>query len=1161
MRDGLPDARVTAILASSDGFLWVGTRKGLARYDGIGFRVYTRVSYPELPADEILALAEDASGALWIGTQGGLARYEMGRLTRIEVADSLRTGKIQALLPLPGGGVIVGTASRVFTVGAPVKTAIFSSPEPAQALVRNHTGEVWALSRNLYQLHDSGYTPDTSFTALQNERALTVDSTGALWVSDYSNLAIRRPTPSGRTFQAVPSGNGLPLGSIRALATASDSSVWVAIDGAGVYRYDDRRWVRVELDSVAAGAVRVLCPASDGSMWIGSLNGLTHAWAARFNTYRTGTNLARDYVWQLLPVRDGSFWLGSNEAGPSRLINGKLVLVTSRTPFPPRPVAALAEARNGDIWLAFRGGGIGRYVDGDFRYEPAIEGPGGFEIQSILEDRHGAIWLGTTQGLFRREGKTFRLQTNLDGPSNPNIYVLREAPNGDIWMGGPNTLIRRDTAGVYHAIVTPTKTEIAGIEDLEPDGDRLWIASARDGIGLYTGGHLTVFSKTVQGLLRETHRVLPDTLGYLWVTSNQGLQRLRARDLLNVAAGHSISPFIEDFDRDDGLITTEFNTTGGGGGSRTADGRLWFPSPVGVVEVDPARFRADTAAPRAVIDQVLLDNRDVTGEPMDRLDWRGSRLTIRYTVVSAVKGPDLRFRYRLDPADPTWVDAGGGLEAQYASLTSGRYVFSVQAGTGGDQWSGTPATLEIMLAPRLYERSWFLALMATLAAAIFAAAYRWRTGRLKLYSRRLEEVVMARTGELRASRDELESRVQDRTRQLEKELSERTRLERQLVQAQQLESVGRLAGGVAHDINNLMTAVLGYAQLVEEAAHDRPELREDVQQIRLAAERASGVSQQLLAFGRRQIFNPQVLSLNDIILALDPMLRRTVGASIEIVTLPGEDVDNVQVDRVQIEQVVINLVANARDAMPDGGKLWLETRNVKLAAETMVGGTLVAPGDYVQLTVRDSGTGISAENLPHLFEPFFTTKEVGKGSGMGLATSYGIVKQSGGFIAIDSEPDVGATFRILLPRTLERSPSAPAARTVPTTGGNEVVLLVEDEPQLRALAGRFLRRIGYTVLDAADGEEALRVAGDATLPIAVMVTDLVMPRMGGLELAARMRAEGRRCRILLVSGFVEREVPPDLIRQPGVAFLAKPFRLPELASRIRTLLDSPDGPV
>jgi signal transduction histidine kinase/ActR/RegA family two-component response regulator len=705
--------------------------------------------------------------------------------------------------------------------------------------------------------------------------------------------------------------------------------------------------------------------------------------------------------------------------------------------------------------------------------------------------------------------------------------------------------------------VHPADGSIAGVEDLFVDGDRLWITSFRDGLALYSGGRLTTFRGQVPGLLREAHRVMPDRFGFLWISSNLGLQRIRISDLLAIAADRPVSPFIEDFDREDGLLSVEFNSSGGAAGARTADGHLWFPSPVGIVEVDPARFRSDSAPSRAVIDQVLLDDRDVTSEVGERLSWRGGRLTIRYTVPSVSKTKSLRFRYRLEGVDPAWIDVGTAREAVYPNLRSGHYTFSVQAGPGSGLWPSAPSTLEISLAPHLYEQRWFLILMMTLAAGAVAAAYRWRTGRLVMQSRRLEQLVAARTRELEASRDELDQRVRERTAQLEAGLMERQRLERQLVQAQKLESVGRLAGGVAHDINNLMTAVLGYAQLVEEAADNQPGLREDIQQIRLAGERAAGVSQQLLAFGRRQIFNPRVVNLNEALLGLDSMLRRSVGASIELVLLPGEHLWNVRVDPVQLEQVIINLVANARDAMPAGGKLWLVTRDLPLTEDTTVGGVPVAAGEYVELTVRDNGTGIPADVLPHIFEPFFTTKEVGKGSGLGLATSYGIVKQSGGHIIVESEWGTGTAFRILLPRSLEPSRHPDAAESLPTVGGSETILLVEDEPQLRTLAGRFLRRIGYTVLEAAEGEEALRLVAEGRHDIDAMITDLIMPRMGGLELATRMRADGQRCRILLVSGYVEREVPPELIRQPGVAFLAKPFRLTELARRLRALLDSP----
>ncbi|HTO74298.1 MAG TPA: ATP-binding protein, partial [Gemmatimonadales bacterium] len=707
------------------------------------------------------------------------------------------------------------------------------------------------------------------------------------------------------------------------------------------------------------------------------------------------------------------------------------------------------------------------------------------------------------------------------------------------------------------ALIRASDKAVGGIEDLELDGDRLWLTTFREGLALYRGGHLTVFGSRVPSLLREAHRVLPDGLGFLWISSNLGLQRVRTADLLAVAQGRPVDPFIEDFDRDDGLLSAEFNSTGGASGARSYDGHLWFPSPVGLVEVDPQLFRADTAPPRAVVDQVLLDDRDVTSEVGDRLSWRGGRLTIRYTTPAMRKSRSQRFRYQLVGVDPGWVEAGPVREAIYPNLRGGEYTFRVQAGPGGGLWPSRPVELEVRLAPKLYEQRWFLILVITLAAALVAVWYRWRTRQLVLQSRRLEQLVAARTRELEASRDELDHRVQERTMQLEAELAERQRLEQQLAQASKLESVGRLAGGVAHDINNLMTAVLGYAQLVEESAPDIPGLKEDLRQIRLAGERAAGVSQQLLAFGRRQIFNPRVVNLNEILFGLDTMLRKSVGASIELVVLPGEELWNVRVDPVQLEQVIINLVANARDAMPGGGKLWLATRDVTMTAATELGEVMVPPGEYVELTVRDTGSGVPPEVLPHIFEPFFTTKEVGQGTGLGLATSYGIVKQSGGHIIVESDWGKGAIFRVLLPRSLEESRDADTPTAAPAVGGSETILLVEDEPQLRVLASRFLRRIGYTVLEAADGEEALRVVADRKKPVDAMITDLIMPRMGGLELATRMRAAGQRCRIVLVSGYVEREVPPELIRQPGVTFLAKPFRLQELARRLRTLLDGP----
>ncbi len=378
--------------------------------------------------------------------------------------------------------------------------------------------------------------------------------------------------------------------------------------------------------------------------------------------------------------------------------------------------------------------------------------------------------------------------------------------------------------------------------------------------------------------------------------------------------------------------------------------------------------------------------------------------------------------------------------------------------------------------------------------------------------------------------------------------SERALLQEQLLQSQKLESIGRVAGGVAHDLNNMLTAVLGFTELLG-AGLATDAQRADLEQIRLGGERAANLTRQLLSFARKQPIAPRDLDLNALLENLGCLLRRVVGEQIEFAVRPCPDDAWVRADPGQLEQVVVNLVVNARDAMPGGGRLLVEASLLPAAAERVPGLPL---GDFLVIAVSDTGSGMTAEVVEHLFEPFFTTKEQGKGTGLGLASCYGIVQQAGGQIAVTTRPGEGSTFRVYLPRLQGEHVAAPPVVTLPAQGGSETVLLVEDEPQLRALASRVLREQGYRVLEATDGVHGLEVAAAYAEPIDLLLTDVVMPRLGGLQLANELRAARPAVRVLFASGYSES--PADLVAQ-GDSLLQKPFTAATLLHQVRRSLD------
>jgi CheY-like chemotaxis protein len=381
-----------------------------------------------------------------------------------------------------------------------------------------------------------------------------------------------------------------------------------------------------------------------------------------------------------------------------------------------------------------------------------------------------------------------------------------------------------------------------------------------------------------------------------------------------------------------------------------------------------------------------------------------------------------------------------------------------------------------------------------------------------------------------------------------------------LLQTQRLEAIGRMAGGVAHDFNNLLSAILGYAGLLESGLGPEHPLLGDVEGVQLAADKAATLVRQLLAFSRRQVLQTQILDLNAVVGEMHRMLRRIIGEDIELVTVLEASPATVRADRMQLEQVVMNLAVNAADAMPDGGRLGVATEDAELDALQARALGLPGPGRHVALTVSDTGIGMDAETRSSVFEPFFTTKAPGLGTGLGLATVYGIVLQSGGSIRVDSTPGRGSRFRILLPR-VEGEPAAGCAslpleqRALPFA--SETVLLVEDQEMLRSLARRVLESRGYTVLDAGYGDEALRLAEAHAGPIHLLLTDVVMPAMSGPELARRFAPLRPRARVLYVSGYSADERTLEQVGEGSVRFLPKPFTPDALASKVREVLDYP----
>ena len=474
--------------------------------------------------------------------------------------------------------------------------------------------------------------------------------------------------------------------------------------------------------------------------------------------------------------------------------------------------------------------------------------------------------------------------------------------------------------------------------------------------------------------------------------------------------------------------------------------------------------------------------------------------------------------------------------------------------------SGAPMHLEIEIgadtpAPRRYEAR--LQPMADAQVMLilrdvterYYAEKQLRASQLALHEahRDLERRVDERTAALARVNDELRREMAER----QAAESARSELEEQLRHAQKMEAIGRLSGGIAHDFNNLLTAIRGYSELLLASLAGSP-LRTDVEEIFNAADRAATLTGQLLAFSRRQLLSPEILVLNQRVMDMGRMLNRLIGEHIAIDLHLATDLWSVRADAAQLEQVLVNLALNARDAMPDGGRLAIETANREVSV-SQARALEISPGLFVELLVRDTGIGIPADVQGRIFEPFFTTKPKGAGTGLGLSMVYGFVRQSGGTVSVQSAPGRGSTFSLLLPRTDDTTPSGPPApRTLTAaTHGTGTVLIVEDERALRRLSATVLRQAGYQTIEASDGQQALDLYTVHSHRIVMVVTDVVMPRMGGIELAKRLRALRSDIPLLFVTGYVEQS---ETLHEQGTPVLLKPFSPDSLLTAVTAAL-------
>jgi len=1294
-RAGLPATSINAIAQTKDGYLWFGTSAGLLRFDGTEFKVLDLHSIAALRTSYVTSLASAQAGGLWVGLAHSAFGFYDGQTFSFRGAKVISLD-VQSLLESRNGTLWLAAeqeADRVNPSGeleTVLPSAAFTnSTANAKCVFEDRQGRVWFGTLN----QGAFYWKDGKITKLPASElegvpvyCITEDLAGQIWIGTGNGLYCYDANLKRREIPPLQP-------SISALLVDRHGVLWIGTSWNGLVRYLNGRYdYFLKTDGLDNETVQALCEDSEGSLWIGTGGGLDQLSDVKFPIQPATDDPKITDANSVTAARKGGVWIASY--GGVRWFDPQTKTYTNGPGLPDIYTKRVFEARNGDLYfivgmtnleVASGGNIVATYGAPDL-------------VVGMAEDDQGVV-VSVAGELYRAGTNYFRpytFKTNVP-PQFHWIANLASGRDGVLWVACGNGIFRVKD-GAWQSWSEAEGLADPAVQTVTEDQDGVVWAGLMSGIARLKDNQIRLISRK-DGLFDDNiYSIVPDDLGNLWVDSSRGISRVARSDMNAFADGKTKRVACTVFDGLDSVKTTD-KTAQERVGCKTADGRIWFPGPLGVVMIDPAHVPANPVAPPVHILRVLADGREVARNDNIVVPPGRGELEFHFDALSFSAPSRVQIRYQLEGYDKDWVDAGDHRLAFYTNLKPGRYTFNVIAANADGVWNEQGDTMAISLRPHYYQTVWFRLLCGVLALAALGGSYAWRVRHLMNKQRALQKArdhleteVASRTAELATANESLqreEAQLKQRTKSLEKEIGERKRaeeelrwktafleaqvnssidgilvvdkdgkksiqnqrvvelfkippaiangsddtaqvkwvtgmvknpkqfgekvaylyshpdeisrdeielndgtildrysapvigldgkyygriwtfrditgrkkIEAQLVQSQKMETVGKLAGGVAHEFNSILTAIIVRSELLVEDLPQGSPLFQSATEICKDAGRAAALTRQLLAYGRKQFLRPEALDLNRVITGMKDVFRHLMGGDVETQIVPAPGLHLMKADAGQIEQVIMNLAMNARDAMPNGGKLTLETANVTFDAGSVGRHPDLKPGDYAMLAISDTGPGMSEEVKARAFEPFFTTKDVGQGTGLGLSTCYGIIKQSGGHISVYSELGRGTTFKIYLPQA-EAQAKIPVQRidSPDLPRGTETVLLVEDDPALREMAAALLKRLGYTVFTAANGVEALSLKNESgTGHIDLLFTDVVMPHMSGRELADRVRALYPHTKILFTSSYTENAIVHQGVLDKGVALLQKPFTPSALARKVREVLDQPDA--
>jgi len=985
LEDGLPQSSILDLVQTGDGFLWLATYEGVARFDGKTFVTLTAPSTRPVRDQHILTLAEGAAGDLWLGTQDGAHRLDGDDLESWTVADGLGSNVVQAFQVDPAGRVWIGTQAGLSVLEDGRVSATYTAEDglahaDVRALLEDRRGRLWigtqkglsrfeggrfetltaaggepvgeviclfedrggglwigTLGSGLVHLEDGGLRRVTAAEGLPSDfvSALFEDDDGNLWIGTQDRGLVRRS--SGGRFEVFSREHGLSDDHVKAILEDREGSLWIGTFSGGLNRLKDGKFTPLTTwQGLPDDLVLPILETRSGDLWLGTQSGLSRLRDGVIETWDTSDGLANDFVWSLAETRDGAVWAGTWGGGVSRWADGAITTtLTTADGLANNDVRAILEDREGSLWIGTWGGGLDRLRDGRLTSLTTADGLGSDFVTSLFEDRDGALWIGTNGGLSRLRDGRLDTYTAADGIAHDVILSFHQDAEGTLWIGTEGGLTR-------------------------------W----RD-------GEPTSFT-TDDGLFNNRFfQIMEDRRGNLWTACNKGIFRVARQQLEDLAAGRIERLESVSYGTADGMLSHECNGGFQPAGCQTRDGVLWFPTIRGAVAIDPEHVETNPLPPPVVAERLIAGGETLEPGSGAALEPRGRDFEIHYTALSFLDPDKVRFRYQLEPYDSGWVEAGTRRVAYYTNLPPGAYLFRVVACNNDGLWNEDGDSLQVYLRPAFWER-WIFVLACTLAAALLG----WGVYRLRV--RRL----VSRNLELQAMKDELEDKnTEIRTKN---------------------DELSRFTYTVSHDLKGPLVTIQGFLGFMEKDLAkidgDTARARSDINRIRAAAASMSKLLDELLELSRiGRLDNPhQRVSLYDVAReALDLLAGQVAARDVEALVAPSLPV--VVGDRPRLLAVFQNLIDNAIKFTGHGERPRIEIG--------VAGDELRRPGETPVCYVRDHGKGIDPRYHQKIFQLFDQLDPEVEGTGAGLAIVHRIIERHGGRIWVASEGSgQGATF-------------------------------------------------------------------------------------------------------------------------------------------------------